>query len=127
MLTRSYERNSFTCFIVKHPWEFRKAKSCHLKLKIAFAGSLLFSSLSKVNAYLLNEYFICSNSQYSTTLILTGRVVTRLWAGWPWFDSLQRQGFFSSPTYPDCLWGPMSLLVGGQLGLFPWGQNGRGM
>jgi len=47
--------------------------------------------------------------------------MTRLQAGRPGFDSRLRQGFLSSPPYPDWLWGPPSLLPNGYWEFFPWG------
>jgi hypothetical protein len=71
-----------------------KLKSLHLKSKTAFERKPSFSSMSKLIAYVLNWYFICSNSQCSPTLNLIGSVVTRLRAGRQCFDCYQEGRIF---------------------------------
>jgi hypothetical protein len=53
-----------------------------------------------------------------------------LWAGCPRKHSLtagRGKRFFSFPKCPDCLWGPLSLLLNGNKGFFTERQSGQGV
>jgi len=62
--------------------------------------------------YIFSARFIHNGYVFNATGIRAGR---------PGFYSRQDHWFFSSPSRPDRLWGPPSLIFNGYQGLFPWG------
>jgi len=77
----------------------------------------------------INCHFKYSELQYYTFLFRGWgspvSVVTRLWNGWPGFDSQQGWWFFSFPLHYDWLWGPPASYSMSTGDSFSWDKAGN--
>lgn len=64
-----------------------------------------------------NEIYSSYSNYISSQDNVVG-IVTRLWTEWSRVHSSAGARDFSSPKWPDCLWGPPSLQCSGYQGLF---------
>jgi len=115
------------------PWIRHGTGFCAFWLSCWQPGRILFTSLLRSTCldwslryssrHKYTNHFTCSPcSLYWQSRGISVTIGSRLRAGWPGFYSRRGQWhFFSSPSRPDRLWGPPSLLSNGCWGSFPGG------